>query len=99
MLENNDVIFTLSESTADYIIADLTLNKIVDKKTQYYKCVNERIDKLNREYSNRVDKILNLIILHCDFSNMPIKIISRIIMSLSRITSAISKGILSIIKE
>ena len=75
MLENNDVIFTLSESTADYIIADLTLNKIVDKKTQYYKCVNERIDKLNREYSDRVDKILNLIILHCDFSNMPIKII------------------------
>jgi hypothetical protein len=98
MLEIRDY-FKTSEATTDYIIADLTLNKISNKEIYFYKCVNERIEKLNNEYNGRVEKILNFIILHCDYSNLPLQTISKIIYSLSKVTNAVTKGILSIIKE
>ena len=90
--------FKTSEAT-DYIIADLTLNKISNKETYFFMCVNDRIEKLNREYNNKIEKILNFIILHCNYSNLPLQVISKIIYSLSKVTSAVTKGILSIIKE
>ena len=91
--------FKMSEATTDYIIADLTLNRISNKENCFYKCVNDRVEKLNDEYNNRVEKILNFIILHCDYSNLPLQTISKIIYSLSKVTNAVTKGILSIIKE
>ena len=91
--------FKTSEATTDYIIADLTLNKISNKETYFYKCVSDRVEKLNNEYNNKVEKILNFIILHCDYSNLPLQTISKIIYSLSKVTNAVTKGILSIIKE
>ena len=91
--------FKTSEATIDYIIADLTLNKISNKEAYFYMCVNDRIEKLNREYNNRIEKILNFIILHCNYSNLPLQVISKIIYSLSKVTNAVTKGILSIIKE
>lgn len=97
--ENVDKIFEISEATADYIIADLTLNRISNKEVCFYKCVNERIEKLNAEYNDRVEKMLNFIILHCEYSNLPLQTISKIIYSLSKVTNAVTKGILSIIKE
>ena len=98
MLEVKDY-FKTSEATADYIIADLTFNKISNKEVYFFKCVNERIEKLNNEYNNRVEKLLNFIILNCEFSNLPLQIISKIIYSLSKVTNAVTKGILAIIKE
>ena len=91
--------FITSEATTDYIIADLTLNRISNREMYFYKCVNERVDKLNNEYNLRVEKLLNYIILHCEYSNLPLHTISRLIYSLSKVTNAITKGILSIIKE
>lgn len=91
--------FSTNEATTDYIIADLTLNKITNKEIYFYKCVNDRIDKLNKEYNNRVEKILNFIILYCEYSNLPLNTISKIIYSLSKVTNAVTKGIMSIIKE
>lgn len=91
--------FKTSEATTDYIIADLTLNRISNKENYFYKCVNDRVEKLNKEYNARVEKILNFIILHCEYSNLPLQTISKIIYSLSKVTNAVTKGILSIIKE
>lgn len=91
--------FKTNEATTDYIIADLTLNKISDRETYFYKCVSDRVDKLNNEYNNKVEKMLNYIILHCEYNNLPLQVISKIIYSLSKVTNAVTKGILSIIKE
>lgn len=91
--------FRTSSATIDYIIADFTLNRLSDKNVYFMKCVGERINRLNSEYNEKVNKILDFIIMHCNYSDLPIDIISRIIYSLSKITNAISKGILSIIKE
>ena len=91
--------FKTDEAVTDYIITDLTLNTITNREMFFYKCVANRVEKLNNEYNDRVEKLLNFIILHCEYSNLPIKLISKVIYSLSKITSAISKGILSIIKE
>ena len=63
------------------------------------KCVGDRIIRLSDEYNAKVDKILDFIIMHCEYSNLPIDIISKIIYSLSKVTNAVTKGILSIIKE
>ena len=98
MIEVKDY-FKTSQATTDYIIADLTLNEISNKEACFYKCVSERVEKLNNEYNDRVEKILNFIILHCEYSNLPIQTISKIIYSLSKVTNAVTKGILSIIKE
>lgn len=90
--------FKMSDATIDYILADLTLNKITNKESCFYKCVNDRINKLNKEYNDKVEKILNFIILNCEFNNMPLQMISKIIYSLSKVTNALTKGIMSIIK-
>ena len=91
--------FKTSEATTDYIIADLTLNRISNKEICFYKCVSDRIEKLNNEYNNKVERLLNFIILNCNYSNLPIQLISKVIYSLSKVTNAVTKGILSIIKE
>ena len=91
--------FRTSSATIDYIIADFTLNRISNREMCFMKCVGDRITRLSDEYNAMVDKVLNFIILHCDYSNLPIEIISRIIYSLSKVTNAVTKGILSIIKE
>ena len=91
--------FRTSTATIDYILADLSLNRISNKDTYYMICVNDRLNKLNNEYNNRLDKILNIIIKYCDFRNMPVELISKLVYSMSKITNALTKGILSIIKE
>lgn len=91
--------FRTSSATIDYIIADFTLNRISNRDICFMKCVGDRINRLSDEYNAKVDKILNFIIMHCDYSNLPIDIISKIIYSLSKVTNAVTKGILSIIKE
>ena len=91
--------FRTSHATIDYIIADLSLNRISNKDTYFMICVNDRLNKLNDEYNNKLDRVLNYIIRRCSFSDMPVEIISRMMYSLSKITNALSKGILSLIKE
>ena len=91
--------FRTSSATIDYIIADFSLNRISNKDTYFLMCVNERIKKLSDEYNNRLDRILNFIITHFSYTDMPLECISKIIFSLSKVTNALSKGILSIIKE
>lgn len=91
--------FCTSSAIIDYIIADFSLNRISDRENYFMRCVNDRVNMLSKEYNDKVDKILNYIILHFDYSNYPIESITKIIYSLSKITNAVSKGILSLIKE
>lgn len=91
--------FRTSSATIDYIIADFSLNRITNKDTYFMMCVNDRINKLSKEYNDRLDRILNFIILHFSYNDLPIECISKLILSLSKVTNAISKGILSLIKE
>ena len=91
--------FRTSKATIDYILADLSLNRITNKHTYYMMCVNDRLNKLNVDFDNRVDKILNFIIRRCNFANLPIRYIARIMYSLSKVTNALTKGILSIINK
>lgn len=91
--------FSTNDATIDYIIADLTQNAISNRGAYFYICVNDRIEKLNKEYNEKIDKMLNFIILYCDYSDLPLHTISKIIYSLSKVTSAVTKGILSIFKE
>jgi len=89
--------FRTSKATIDYIISDFSFNRISDKDTYFKYCVNKRIQLLNENYDKKLDKILNYIIRNCDYDNIPIKSLSRIILSLSKITNALSKGFISLI--
>lgn len=91
--------FRTSVATTEHIIADFSYNIIIDRDGYFLKCVGDRINLLSNEYNSKVDKILNFIILSCEYSNMPLTIISKIVYSLSKVTTAVSKGIMSIIKE
>ncbi len=91
--------FRTSKSTIDYILADFSLNRISNKDTYFMICVNDRLNKLNGEYNRKIDMILNFIIKRCDFTNLPVESIARVMYSISKVTNALSKGILSLIKE
>lgn len=91
--------FRTSSSTIDYIIADLTLNRIPNKPAYFRFCVNQRMIILSEQYNKKLDRILNFIILHCSYDNLPIVCLSRIVMSLSKVTTVLSKGFISIIER
>ena len=91
--------FRTSSATIDYIIADFSLNRISNKETYFMLCVNERLNRLNDDYNNRLDRILNYIILRCDFTDYPIKSIAKMMYSLSKVTNALTKGIMSLINK
>lgn len=89
--------FRTTTSTIDYIISDFSMNRIGDKDKYLKFCINKRIDLLNKQYDDKLDKILTFIILKCDYDNMPVTSISKIIMSLSKVTNALSKGFVSLL--
>jgi len=91
--------FRTSYATIDYIISDFSLNRIGDKDKYFRFCVNKRMITLNEQYDDKLDKILTFIIKHCDYDDMPIHCLSKIILSLSKVTNALSKGFMFIISR
>lgn len=91
--------FRTSKATIDLIIDDFSFNRISNKDVYFKYCVNKRMEKLNERYDKKLDHILTFIIKRCDFENIPIKTLSKIIASLSHITNVLSKGFMSIIDE
>ena len=89
--------FRTSSSTINYIISDFDLNRITDKNMYFKFCVNNRLDKLNESYDNKLDRMMTFIIKHYSYDNLPIIGVSKIIMSLSKITNALTKGLISLI--
>lgn len=87
-------LFRTSPKTINDIILDFTSDRIVDRHQCLLECVNERINKLNAEYERYVNIYLDFIILKCRFNDLPIMAISKMILSISRVTTAITKGIL-----
>lgn len=89
--------FRTSVATIDYIISDFGFNRIVNKDIYFRFCVNKRMHQLNEQYDQKLDKILDFLITHCDYDDLPLDCLSKIILSLSRVTNALSKGFISII--
>ena len=90
-------LFRTSPKTINDIILDFTSNRVYDRHQCLLECVNERINKLNAEYEKYINMYLDYIILKCKFNDLPLPAISKIILSLSKVTTAITKGILYII--
>ena len=89
--------FRMSNATIDLIVADIVSNKIVSREICFNHCVLDRLDKLNNQYEQKLDKILTYIISHCSYANLPIDCLSKIIFSLSKVTNALVKGLVSVI--
>ena len=91
--------FRTSIVTIDYIISDFSFNRISNKEVYLKYCVNKRIQKLNEDYDKKLDRISNFIILHCDYDNMPMNALSKVILSLSHVTNVLSKGFIALIDD
>ena len=91
--------FRTSIVTIDYIISDFSFNRISNKEVYLKYCVNKRIQKLNEDYDKKLDRILNFIILHCVYDNMPMNALSKVILSLSHVTNVLSKGFIALIDD
>ena len=78
---------------------DFSMNRISNKEVYLRYCVNNRLNMLNKQYDEKLDKILTFIISRCSYDNMPIDIISKCIMSLSKVTNALSKGFISLLSN
>ena len=89
--------FRTSSSMIDLIILDVVSNRVVNKDTFFNYCVNERLNVLSARYDEKLDKISSFIIMNCNFANLPVDCLSRMILSLSKITNALTKGIISIL--
>lgn len=90
--------FRTDPAIVDYIIADLNLNKI-NKEECLLKCMTERINLVSKIYDEKLDKVITFMIVKCNFDNMPINIIGRIMKSLTKVMGVINKGFLSIIGD
>ena len=91
--------YRTSTQTIQDILLDIGLNPIYDKDSFFIDKVQERIDKLNKQYDTKLDKILNIIILNYSFENLPVETLSRIMMSTNKIKTTMSKGLLSLLEE
>ena len=91
--------FRTSIVTIYYIISVFSFNRISNKEVYLKYCVNKRIQKLNEDYDKKLDRILNFIILHCDYDNMPMNALSKVILSLSHVTNVLSKGFIALIDD
>ena len=81
------------------ILLDIGLNPIYDKDSFFIDKVQERIEKLNKQYDTKLDKILNIIILNYSFENLPVDTLARIMMATNKIITTMSKGLLSLLEE
>lgn len=89
--------FRTDSITINYIVADLNHN--INKNDYLDKCVAQRIAKLNKEYDNKLDKIITFMILKCNFDNLPITLIGKLSSSLAKVVSILNKGFLSIMED
>lgn len=91
--------FRTSIATTELIYDDFSFNRIGDKQIYFKYCVNERVALLSKKYDEKLDKILTFIIRNCDYDNLPTECIARVIMSLTKITNTLSKGIIYMIEK
>lgn len=91
--------YRTSTQTIQDILLDIGLNPIYDKDSFFIDKVQERIEKLNKQYDTKLDKILNIIILNYSFENLPVDTLARIMMSTNKIITTMSKGLLSLLEE
>ena len=91
--------YRTSTQTIQDILLDIGLNPIYDKNSFFIDKVQERIEKLNKQYDTKLDKILNIIILNYSFENLPVDTLARIMMSTNKIITTMSKGLLSLLEE
>ena len=91
--------FRTSSSVIDLLILDVVSNRVVNKETFFNCCVNERLEMLSKKYDDKLDKISSFIIMNCSYNNLPVECLSKMIMSLSRVTNALTKGIFSILSK
>lgn len=90
--------FRTSISVIELIESDFSYSRISNKDVYFKYCVNKRIQLLSERYDRKIDKILSFIILHCNYDDLPIQSLSKVILSLSKVTNILTKGFFSIIK-
>ena len=91
--------FRVSSATIDLLSLDLVSNRIVNKEVFFNYCVNERLEKLNNLYDEKIDLITSYIIRNYNHDNLPLEALSRIVFSVTKITSVLTKGLISIISK
>lgn len=89
--------FRTSSSVIDLIILDVVSNRVVNKDTFFNYCVNDRLEYLSEKYDDKLNKITSFIIMNCNYASLPLDSLSRLILSLSKVTNALTKGLISIL--
>ena len=90
--------FRTSSSTIDLLVLDMVSNRIVNREVFFNYCVNDRLNKLNDQYDKKLDKFVTYVILNYNYYDLPLDCVSRMIMSITKVTNALTKGIISILK-
>lgn len=89
--------FRTSSSVIDLLILDVVSNRVVNKEAFFNYCVNIRLEKLSKQYDDKLNKISSYIIMHCNYANLPLECLTKMVMSLSKVTNALTKGLISIL--
>lgn len=91
--------FRTSISVIELIESDFSYSRISNKDVYFKYCVNKRIQLLSERYDRKIDKILSFIILHCNYDDLPIQSLSKVILSLSKVTNILTKGFLTLLNK
>lgn len=91
-----DVNIILDESALKHIQIDFKPNSILSRDI-LDGCIKARIKKIAVDYDNKVNKLLDMLILNIDLEKYSISNLSRLVKSVMRVTKSLSNSLTSIV--
>ncbi len=90
-------IFCLDESIIKYLQADIISHRVEVKSDMLSKRIEERISKISIDYDNKVNKMLDRLIINNDLEKYSIENLNRLVTSVMRVTKSLSSSLTSIV--
>lgn len=89
--------FRLDESIIKFIQRDIINHSTDARSDMLGKRIEERISKISTDYDNKINKMLDRLIMEIDLESYSIENLSRLVTSVMRVTKSLSSSLTSIV--
>ena len=89
--------FCLDVSIIKFLQADIISHRAEIKSTVLDKRIEERITKISKDYDNKVNKMLDHLIVNNDLEKYSIENLNKLVVSIMRVTKSLSSSLASIV--
>lgn len=89
--------YRLDESIIKYLQADIISHRIDVKSNVLNKRIEERIARISKDYDEKVNKMLDNLIVNNDLEKYSISNLNKLVTSVMRVTKSLSSSLTSIV--